>query len=239
MRARATSALRATVAKGRPLAHRSSRVLFASAGGRASISVSSRRGWGPGASEKMLTAALTGGIATGKSHVLERFRRLGAACLDADELAHGATAAGTEATQAIAARFGAAMLDATGAVDRKKLGPLVFADAGGAQGSRGDRAPGGLPCHHRRPAGVRADGLAQSRSSTSRCCTKRQGRSASIASLPPSARRRRSWRGCWNEGCRSRTHASGWRRRYRREEKAARADFVIRTDGTFRKPTPR
>ena len=76
----------------------------------------------------MLTAALTGGIATGKSHVLERFRRLGAACLDADELAHGVTGAGTEATQAIAARFGAAMLDATGAVDRKKLGPLVFAD---------------------------------------------------------------------------------------------------------------
>src|SRR5688500_5526901 len=76
----------------------------------------------------MLTAALTGGIATGKSYVLDRFRRLGAACLDADVLAHGATAAGTEASQAIAARFGAGMLDPTGAVDRKKLGPIVFSD---------------------------------------------------------------------------------------------------------------
>ena len=33
-------------------------------------------------------------------------------CLDADELAHGVTAPGTEATAAIAARFGPAMLDA-------------------------------------------------------------------------------------------------------------------------------
>src|SRR5918993_1344286 len=76
----------------------------------------------------MPTAALTGGIATGKSYVLDRFGRLGAACLDADALAHGVTAAGTEATHAIASRFGAQMLDETGAVDRKRLGPVVFAD---------------------------------------------------------------------------------------------------------------
>ncbi len=77
----------------------------------------------------MLKVALTGGIATGKSYVLDCFRRLGAECLDADDLAHGVTAAGTEATQAIAARFGPDILDAGGAVDRRKLGPLVFADA--------------------------------------------------------------------------------------------------------------
>jgi dephospho-CoA kinase len=77
----------------------------------------------------MLKVALTGGIATGKSHVLDQFRRRGVACLDADELAHGVTAAGTEATAAIAARFGAEMLAADGSVDRKKLGPVVFADA--------------------------------------------------------------------------------------------------------------
>src|SRR6185436_1543432 len=72
---------------------------------------------------------LTGGIATGKSHVLEEFRRRGVPCLDADSLAHGVTAAGTEATAAIAARFGDSILDADGAVDRAKLGPIVFADA--------------------------------------------------------------------------------------------------------------
>ena len=77
----------------------------------------------------MLKIALTGGIATGKSHVLDLFRRRGVPCLDADTLAHGVEAAGTEATQAIAARFGPAVLGRDGAVDRTKLGPIVFADA--------------------------------------------------------------------------------------------------------------
>jgi dephospho-CoA kinase len=72
--------------------------------------------------------ALTGGIATGKSHVLEQFRKRGVPCLDADVLAHGVEASGTEATQAIAARFGNGVLGADGAVDRKKLAPIVFAD---------------------------------------------------------------------------------------------------------------
>ena len=76
----------------------------------------------------MLKVALTGGIATGKSHVLNQFRRRGAPCLDADELAHGVEAAGTEATAAIAARFGEDMLAADGSVNRAKLGPIVFAD---------------------------------------------------------------------------------------------------------------
>lgn len=76
----------------------------------------------------MLKVGLTGGIATGKSYVLGRLREHGVPCLDADVLAHGVTAAGTEATVAIAARFGADVLDSTGAVDRKKLGPIVFAD---------------------------------------------------------------------------------------------------------------
>ena len=77
----------------------------------------------------MLKVALTGGIATGKSHVLERFRRRGVPCLDADALAHGVEAAGTEATQAIAARFGDGVLAKDGSVDRAKLGPIVFADS--------------------------------------------------------------------------------------------------------------
>src|SRR3954451_6952450 len=76
----------------------------------------------------MLKVALTGGIATGKSYVLDRFRQHGVPCLDADELAHGVTAAQTEATTAIAARFGADILASDGSVDRKRLGPIVFAD---------------------------------------------------------------------------------------------------------------
>ena len=77
----------------------------------------------------MLRIALTGGTATGKSYVLDQFRRRGIPCLDADELAHGVTEAGTEATTAIAARFGADVLAPDGSVDRARLGPLVFADA--------------------------------------------------------------------------------------------------------------
>jgi dephospho-CoA kinase len=76
----------------------------------------------------MRRVALTGGIATGKSHVLEQCRLHGLACVDADELAHGVTAAETEATAAIAARFGADVLAPDGSVDRSKLGPVVFAD---------------------------------------------------------------------------------------------------------------
>jgi dephospho-CoA kinase len=76
----------------------------------------------------MQKVALTGGIATGKSYVLEQFQQRGVPCLDADRLAHGVTAPGTEATAAIAARFGPDILSADGAVDRAKLGPMVFAD---------------------------------------------------------------------------------------------------------------
>jgi dephospho-CoA kinase len=75
----------------------------------------------------MLRVALTGGIASGKSHVLEQFRARGVPVLDADRLAHGLMTAGTEATTAIAARFGD-VLTPDGAVDRAKLGAIVFAD---------------------------------------------------------------------------------------------------------------
>lgn len=81
----------------------------------------------------MQKVALTGGIATGKSYVLDRFRALGVPCLDADELAHGVMAAGTEASSAIGARFGAEMLTPDGAVDRRRLGPVVFADRAARQ----------------------------------------------------------------------------------------------------------
>lgn len=76
----------------------------------------------------MLKIALTGGIATGKTYVRARLEALGAGCLEADRLAHGVMEPGTEATRAIAARFGPQVLNARGAVDRVVLGPMVFAD---------------------------------------------------------------------------------------------------------------
>jgi dephospho-CoA kinase len=76
----------------------------------------------------MVTAALTGGIATGKSHCLACFRTLGAAVVDADTLAREAVAPGTAGLLAVAARFGSPVIREDGSLDRSALGRIVFAD---------------------------------------------------------------------------------------------------------------
>lgn len=76
----------------------------------------------------MRRVALTGGIATGKSYVLDRLRVRGVPCLDADELVHGLMGPGTETTGAIRRRFGSESLAPDGSVDRRVLGTVVFAD---------------------------------------------------------------------------------------------------------------
>ena len=180
----------------------------------------------------MLTAGLTGGIATGKSYVLERFRGLGAACLDADVLAHGVMAAGTEASQAIAARFGADMLDPSGAVDRKRLGPLVFADPD----ARRDLEAIVHPAVRRAiTAGLRAFELMGSRVAIVDIPllyeTKGETRFTRVIATVCAADTqvaRLIARGLSDADARQRLAAQ-----LPAEEKAARADFVIRTDGTF------
>ncbi len=76
----------------------------------------------------MKRVALTGGIATGKSVVSAEFQRLGVPTVDADVLAREAVAPGTPALAAILARFGPDVLDDHHALDRRKLGAIVFAD---------------------------------------------------------------------------------------------------------------
>ncbi len=76
----------------------------------------------------MVRAALTGGIATGKSYCLSRFASLGAAVIDADRLARDAVASGSRALDAIVARFGPSMLRADGTLDRTALARIVFSD---------------------------------------------------------------------------------------------------------------
>jgi dephospho-CoA kinase len=56
-------------------------------------------------------------------------RALGAAVIDADVLAREVVAPGSEGLQEVAAAFGPGVLDAGGALDRKKLAAVVFADA--------------------------------------------------------------------------------------------------------------
>ena len=77
----------------------------------------------------MKRVALTGGIATGKSVVRAEFERLGVPTVDADVLAREAVAPGTPALAAILKRFGPDVLDDHQALDRRKLGAIVFAEA--------------------------------------------------------------------------------------------------------------
>lgn len=72
--------------------------------------------------------ALTGGIGTGKSYVRSRFERLGVPTIDSDVLARDAVAPGTPGLAAVVEEFGRDVLDGTGALDRKRLGSIVFAD---------------------------------------------------------------------------------------------------------------
>ncbi|HLG58536.1 MAG TPA: dephospho-CoA kinase [Vicinamibacterales bacterium] len=77
----------------------------------------------------MRRVALTGGIATGKSHVRSQFESLGVRTIDADTLAHEVVAVGTPGLEAVVTRFGRAVLDRDGALDRRKLASIVFANA--------------------------------------------------------------------------------------------------------------
>jgi dephospho-CoA kinase len=72
--------------------------------------------------------ALTGGIAAGKSAVSRRFESLGIHVYDADVAARAAIAPGTEGLQAVVARFGAEVLDASGQLDRAAMRQRVFGD---------------------------------------------------------------------------------------------------------------
>ena len=76
----------------------------------------------------MLRAALTGGIATGKSFCLERFAALGAATIDADALAREAVAPGSPGLAQVVDRFGAGVLRPDGSLDRAALARIVFGD---------------------------------------------------------------------------------------------------------------
>lgn len=70
---------------------------------------------------------LTGGIGCGKSVVASMLAELGASIVDADQLAREAVAVGSPALEAIRARFGD-VFDDRGALDRGRLGDIVFGD---------------------------------------------------------------------------------------------------------------
>ena len=79
-------------------------------------------------SRLFLLVGLTGGIATGKSTVSDILRGLGDVIVDADLLAREVVAPGQPALAAIVQEFGADVLNADGALDRKRLASVAFAD---------------------------------------------------------------------------------------------------------------
>ncbi|MFF7445075.1 MULTISPECIES: dephospho-CoA kinase [unclassified Streptomyces] len=76
----------------------------------------------------MLSVGLTGGIGAGKSEVSRLLVECGAVLIDADRIAREVVEPGTPGLDAIVEAFGPEVLAADGALDRPKLGSIVFAD---------------------------------------------------------------------------------------------------------------
>jgi dephospho-CoA kinase len=180
----------------------------------------------------MLRVALTGGIATGKSYVLDRLRARGMPCLDSDALVHGIEAAGTEATTAIAARFGGEVLAADGSVDRAKLGAIVFADPA----ARLDLEAIVHPAVYRAiVAGLRAFELSGDRVAVVdvpllfESGGEKNFDKVIVTACPAETQLARLRERGLSEDAARRRLAAQWPT----AKKTARADFVITTDGTF------
>jgi dephospho-CoA kinase len=78
----------------------------------------------------MLRVGLTGGIGAGKSEVSKRLAAYGAVIIDADLIAREVVAPGTDGLAEIVEAFGPGVLGPDGALDRERLGDIVFADSG-------------------------------------------------------------------------------------------------------------
>lgn len=73
-----------------------------------------------------MRVALTGGIASGKTTVSDRWAELGAVIVDSDVLAREVVEKGTPGLAAVTARFGPEVLATDGSLDRKALAAQVF-----------------------------------------------------------------------------------------------------------------
>lgn len=69
---------------------------------------------------------ITGGIASGKSTVVEEIRKAGFQIVDADQVVHDLQAKGGKLYQALVAWLGPAILDENGDLNRPKLAEMIF-----------------------------------------------------------------------------------------------------------------
>ena len=75
-----------------------------------------------------MVIGLTGGIATGKSHVSRLLANLGYRIVDADLITHHLQQPGQPGLKTIVDHFGSRFLDRSGNLNRRKLGRLVFSN---------------------------------------------------------------------------------------------------------------
>jgi dephospho-CoA kinase len=74
-----------------------------------------------------VAVAITGGIGAGKSEALRAFARHGAATVSADEIVHRLYEH-DDVKRALVTRWGERIVGERGAVDRRRVGEIVFAD---------------------------------------------------------------------------------------------------------------
>lgn len=77
----------------------------------------------------MLRVGLTGGLGSGKSFVGRALAELGCFLIEADQLGHQVEASGGEAFAGIVCEFGPGILNAEGAIDRRRLAAEVFGES--------------------------------------------------------------------------------------------------------------
>lgn len=78
----------------------------------------------------MLRVGLTGGLATGKSHVGQALAGMGCLLVKADQLGHESLEPGGDAFEPVVRAFGGGILDERGHIDRRKLAAEVFSEPG-------------------------------------------------------------------------------------------------------------
>ncbi len=182
----------------------------------------------------MLRVALTGGIATGKSHVLRHLASRGVPTIDADVLAREVVQPKSPALAAVVRRFGADVLEADGTLNRRALGERVFADATARRDLEAIIHPAVYDAIRAWLAGVEADG--QHRVAVADIpLLYETGHAADFDRVivtrcdPAQQLVRLLARDGLSEAEARQRLAAQWPI----EEKAARADYVIDTTGTF------
>ena len=76
----------------------------------------------------MYVIALTGGIASGKTTLLNALQKLGAPVIDADQISRSLTAPGGEALPLIRETFGEGVFHGDDTLNRKVLASIIFSD---------------------------------------------------------------------------------------------------------------